>query len=394
MDRYFLYRYGHYYANRGHFNSIFNYPVSVDYDTNSVSYYDALAKVNKYLHILDHIFLEQQEIIQDILDRLTDLENNTKEAIKYAHVPSKFDKLDESHDYLLALNKNRTEADGLPKDFEDKYQQHHILDTTKLDSIIDSIIKYVGIETEIVGSHDPGDDTCTAMGNIDKYDEIKVYWSSLTFSIPRTFTIMTKQIGGKSSFVFSNITDDPTGPSVAHGEIGQTLCELKGTLTNAQICYYNSQLFRFENDGGTGENNAWNRINPDGNSIQPGGRVSFSTSWWNNGENPNYGKGWIHILRITGVSYGINAMEKDLEAAVLRANASQYIGFEDYYRILRYAMSAKLPREQLALLGRLEAYKEELSNMSSSRMTLDEKQSVYDYLIAYRNDFERSLANE
>lgn len=393
--KYFYFRDGHYYANRGHFNRLWDYPASVDYDTNSVGFYQDLAKVNYYLHILDHIFLEQQEIIQDILDRLTDLENNTKDAIKYAHVPSKYVKADETHDYILALNKNRTAADGLPEDWEDKHQQLHVMDTSKLDSIIDNITKNVGIETEIHGEFDPAEDTCTKLGNTGKYQEIKIYWSSLIFSIPRTFTIMAKNIGGKSSFVFSNITDDPTGPEVVHGEIGQTLCELKGTEANSELCFYNSQLFRFENSIGTGENNSWNRITADGNNMQSGGSTNFSTSNWKDGTNPNYGKGWLHILKITGVNYGTNAAEKDLEAAVLRANASDYIGFDDYYRNLRYAMAAKLPRQQLALLGRLEAYKKELSNLAIYDMEMKEsKSTMYDYLIDYRNKFERSIDNE
>lgn len=378
------------YDRRGHFNDYFFYPTSVDYDTNSASYYDYLATVNKYLHDLDHILLELEEIIQDITQRLVDIEENIKEAVKYAHVPSVLVKADNTHDYITVDNKERLESDGLPKDFIDKYNQKHIMDTSKLDSFIDNQLKYVGIETEIAGGHQPGDDTCTALGNLTKYDEIKVYWSSLTFSIPRTFTIATKEVGGKSSFVFANITDEPERPSIAHSEIGQTLCEIKGTIANAQICYYNSQLLRLENDGGTGANNAWNRMTAEGNTIQPGGRFSVSTSWWENGTNPNYGKGWINILRITGVNYGLQAPERDLQAAVIRANEDNYIGFEDYYRNIRYAIGARLIEEQVALLARLEVYKKELSNIIASGYT-EKMYTEYDRLLKYRYELKGRL---
>lgn len=379
-----------------HFDSTFNYTYDEynDYEMHSVAPSKALAKMWKYLHYLNHIFELMQEAMRDILVRIEQNEKDLDELLAYMHVPAKLQKKDDSHTYIKVENINRTEADGLNPKLIDVLQQLHILDTSELDSVLDNILKWTGMETQIAGSSDPSTDKCQEIGDISKYERIRIYWSSTLFSIPRTSNLLSTEIGADTSFVFPNITDDPVTPQTVHGEIGQTLVTLSDTLQKARLCYHTTSLFRFENDAGTGENNAWQRVTENGNVLQPGGRISFSSSWWEKGENPLYGKGWLHITEITGVNYGRKAVNKDLEACVTRAKAGNYIGFEDYYRNLKYAMSAGYRKEQVALLNVIETYKEELDNIIVPKPdTQDEVITAYDTLVLYRANLNKRGVN-
>lgn len=275
----------------GHFNHGNGYNTHADYDTNAPSIEHWLGKTNAYLHYLDHIFSEMIEAISDLLKRISDLE----ELLAYKHVPSKLVKADEKHDYIKVLNENRTQADGLAEGLVDTLQQKHIMDTSKLDSIIENIVNNVGLETIIKQNLVPADKTCIDLGDISKFKELKVTYDSSVFSIPRVENYVPIQFNKITSFTFSNIVDEQDNYLKANGEIGQVLATLKGNAQKAQMCFDNSQIWRFENV--SKENGSWNR--------QDG--FAFSTVKF---PFPAYGNGWIHIIKISGFTYALKLFEE------------------------------------------------------------------------------------
>lgn len=377
------------YAHFNHGNGYNNY---ADYDTNSPSIEHWLAKTNAYLHYLDHIFAEILEVIDDILIRLEEIESDLDELKRYMHVPSKYDKTDDTHDYITVKNENRTVADGLSDKLVDIWQQHHLMDTSKLDSIIDRLIREIGLETELIGQQDPGDGTCLTLGDITEYDELKITYASHAFSIPRLTSFLIKRIGANNSCTFSNIADDNIKPNnlKVNGEIGQVLLELSGTMANVKLCFDNSQLWRFENVSGS--NNAWNRDTGAG----PNGSFAFSTSTF---PNPSYGNGWIRVLKITGVSYGLpeDAYQQQQRMLLKRLRAHNYVTYNDYNTLLVQAIASG-SEIQIELLEHLERFEKEykrkqvfnepdLSQYNVSPLTR------YDELKAYRDVLRGAIVN-
>lgn len=128
------------YKNRnrhgGHFHNFAHYERFADYDTNSISYYDYLAKINKYLHYIDHLLCELQDIINDILERLTDLEDKVNVLEMYMHVPAKLELRKDTMHLLKVDNVNRTHSDGLNEKLEDVNKQLHLIDVSELENKI------------------------------------------------------------------------------------------------------------------------------------------------------------------------------------------------------------------------------------------------------------------
>lgn len=377
------------YAHFDHGNGYNNY---ADYDTNSPSIEHWMGKTNAYLHYLDHIFAEILEVIDDVLIRLEEIERDLDDLKRYKHVPSKFDKTDDTHDYITVKNENRTVDDGLNDKLVDIWQQHHLMDTSKLDSIIDRLIKEIGLETELVGQSDPGDGTCIPLGNVSDYDELKIVYSSHAFSIPRLTSALIKSIGANNSCTFSNIADDNKKPNnlKVNGEIGQVLLELTGTLPNARLCFDNSQLFRFENVSGS--NNDWNRDTGAGQN----GSFAFSTSTF---PNPSYGNGWIRVIRVTGVSYGNteDAYYQQQRMLIKRLRSNNHVTYQDYNSLLVQAIGSgsKLQIELLDYLERFEKHykskrvfnEPDLSKYNVKPLTR------YDELKAYRDVVRGAIVN-
>lgn len=127
----------------GHFHNFTHYERFADYDTNSVSYYDYLAKINKYLHYIDHLLGELQDILNDILERLTDLEDKVNVLEMYMHVPAKLDLLNDTMHLLQVSNVNRTHADGLSEKLEDINEQLHLIDVSNLELEFENIWKEI-----------------------------------------------------------------------------------------------------------------------------------------------------------------------------------------------------------------------------------------------------------
>lgn len=387
----------------GHFNHGYGYNTHADYDTNAPSIEHFLGKTNAYLHYLDHIFSEILEIIADILIRLEEIEKDIDDLKKYKHVPAILVKKDDTHDYITVDNVNRTQADGLAEGLVDVWKQKHIMDTSKLDSIIDRIIKEIGLETQIAGLSNPDDGTCIELGDVSMYDELKITYDSNDFSIPRLTSYLSTKIGTNNSCTFSNIVDE--NPSLkVNGEIGQVLCPLAGTPTNARVCFDNSQLWRFENVSSV--NNGWNRSDGSG-----GGTFAFSTSDFPNDVPPNYGGGWIRVIKITGVNYSWegkkndyrtveDAHEMQYQAFVRRLKADNYVVFSDFNNFLNYCLGnqATTKEDILLFLDKIDMFEDRLKALDPSEdaelLPMDAKPLTrYDELVTYRMLLRGGLSN-
>lgn len=368
----------------GHFNHGMGYNTHADYDTNAPSIEHFLGKTNAYLHYLDHIFSEILEVLNDILIRLEEIEKDIDDLKKYKHVPSKLDKTDNKHDYIVVKNENRTQADGLAEGLVDTLQQHHLMDTSKLDSIIEIIIKNIGIRTEIAGSSRPGDGTCISLGDISKFDEVFITWNSAVQSIPRATSEMAISTTATTSFTAVNVNDSQPMNKVIT-ETMQTLAHVNGALTSAQLCFEHSQWMRFVNE--QSDNNGWHSFQ---NAEALVGNVWFPS-------NPDYGDGWIHIIKIEGVNYSVDAFDRAYEIVLDRLEKNQYINIDNYLDKLNHAISAQRP-EQLAFLEYLEEFEEELKQMKPvQEQALVNYQinpiSRYDELKAYRDVVRGAMIN-
>lgn len=325
---------------------------------------------------------DQQHFMVDT----TELDTNVDDLNNNKHVPAKLDKVDNTHDYITVKNENRSQDDGLPDGLIDKYQQHHFLDTSKIDLIIDELLQGNGTEIQIFGDATPGDGTSIEIGDISRFDEVKIYFDSLVFSVSRLVNYINTEIGSGTSFILSNIVDIVPPKGVSNGEIGQTLSKMEGTKEKASISFGNSQVWRFGNDNGKGGNNAWNNIN----KMQDGGSFGFSTGWFP--KNPDYGDGWIHIIKINGVIYGSKSLEKGLQTIVTRLDNDDYMTFYDFNRYMVYSIASN-SNLQLNVLEHLERFKDDLQDIQPCDIPASPAsvKNRYDELIAYREKLRKEL---
>lgn len=268
------------------------YPRFADYDTNSVSYYDDLAKVKQYLHYLDHLIYELQQVINDILQRLDQLEQVVEDLVHYKHVPAKAVKINSTKDWIVVDNINRTASDGLPSPLVDSYQQLHRIDTGKLESVIEKIIKSIGIRTLISGTRNirPDDGTCINLGDVSKYDEIQLVYSHRWYSTPDWIVNFDTGVT-HHGIVFNNLTDGPEKDPVT-AESGQVEIDISGGLTNRTMCFKNSKELRVRVSGA---NDTWGIDALHAKRVYP----------YDRGED-GIARGWIDIKGIYGISYNVD----------------------------------------------------------------------------------------
>lgn len=308
-----------------------------------------------------------------------------------SHVPAKMDKLDNLYDYITVKNENRTTDDGLPAGLVDALQQHLLMDTSKLDLFLNSLELNNGLEVVIAGSSKPDDDTSIEIGDITRFNDIKIYYRAGVFSVTQEINTITPIPGqrAQSSFIFTNIGDKvvtPTEPLT--GEIGQTLCYISEDLTKATIDFYNSIIWRFNTSIGTGENGAFNIIDGTGVHVQPGGKSSFGVVKPPHTSTSNR-KGWLEVIKVTGVVYGTTSAGNALNAIIERLAQRHYVEYQDFNRYLKYAMSSKA-ENQLGLLDHIEQFKEQLEQEPLPNVSQAKIKTYYDYLLAYREELKEN----
>lgn len=312
------------------------------------------------------------------------LDESIDDLDKHSHVPGRLDKTDDTHDYITVKNINR-EAGDLPSGLTDIYEQHYMMDTSKLDLIIDNLTENQGLEVELIGKHDPDDDTCLPLGDLTPYDELRITWASNDLSIPRAVNYFDIKNAEPISFTFSNIKDNQENYAWATGEIGQVLADVSEDLTNANICFHTSQWWRFRNFMGTAANNSYNSVDSSGvHVVAGGGQFGFATL---NFPDASFGGGWITIYKITGVTYGNKSIETNLSAIVNRLQTNQYVTFKDYNKYLKYAIGSS-NEQVIDILEHLERFEEEFEALDVSE-GMTQKPTRYQRLLALRDKLKK-----
>lgn len=306
----------------------------------------------------------------------------------YNHVPAILAKFDNEYDFLTVDNKNRAKDDGLPDGLEDYLFQKHVLNTSKLDLIIDNLQVNNGIETVLFeGPKVPEDGSNIEIGDTTKFNDVKVYYRSASMSVNQSVNFITPIPNQKTSFVLMNIGDNPNTNSLLTGELGQTLAQFNDDLSKTTIGFSNTNVYRFRNDVGTGGNGAFNTIDT-AIKMQPGGSISFGNAHPPHTSLP--GNGWIEIIKITGVVYGSLSTEKTLDILISRLNKNQYTAYQDFNPYVKYVISSQ-NEKQLELLDHLEKFETELRSEPITAKEADNK-TRYDYLIEYREKLRKGLA--
>lgn len=326
-------------------------------------------------------FLVDTSKLDETLDKIPD--------VQYQHVPAKLEKADEEFDYITVENTNRSQDDGLPAGLTDTLAQKHVVNTSKLDFIIDNLQVNNGTEVVIYEEPEPGtvvaDGTKLPLGDVTQFNDIKVYFKSNSMSVNQSVNFLTPTPNLATSFILTNIGDNPTTQKIINGEIGQTLGRLNDDMTNATLELYSTAVWRFRTDLGDGANGSWNNITQaGGNNFQPKGEINFGKMWvpYPSGLP---GDGWVEVIKITGVVYGGLSIEKGLEVLIKRLNSKLYCVYYDYNRYIKFAIGSHSTR-QLDLLEHLEAFKTELEEEPvpiSNPDTLKYK-NYYEYLVEYR----------
>lgn len=316
--------------------------------------------------------------LNDLIDLIT----------PYNHVPAILTKFDNEYDYLTVDNKNRAPEDGLDPNLTDYLFQKHILNTSKLDLIINSLEINTGTEIVIAGASKPDDDTSIDIGDTTRFNDIKIYYRADSFSVSQNVNILPVEKEAKGSFILTNIGDAPVNKETPlTGEIGQTLCQLNDDLTKTSIRFYNTAIMRFQVQNGDGVNGSFNRVRDSGlNDMQKNGMIAFGTVVL---PYPSIGNGWLEIIKITGVIYGTQQHLQKLYALIDRLEKNQYVDYQDFNLYVKYVISSQNER-QLELLDHLERFETELRNEPITAKEADNK-TRYDYLIEYREELRKAL---
>lgn len=276
---------------------------------------------------------------------------------KLRHAPSKLDKTDNEYDYISVKNENRTKDDGLPADVTDDSAQHHLVDTSKLDLFLSNLQINNGMEVQIAGGSTPGDNTSIDLGDISKFNDVKIYFRSKSFSVTRSVNFLQPKANEATSFVLTNIGDTPNPPSEITGEIGQTLAQLNKDMSKASLRFFNSMIWRFRNDQGTGGNGEFNVIDEKGPHMLPGGSIKFGKVTL---PYPSIGDGWVEILKISAVIYGSASIDQTLQAIIDRLNSNDFVTYNDYRQFLKMVLGCNHAKKQ-ALLKHVDKFKNELN---------------------------------
>lgn len=361
---------------------------------------DALDKIREESHVPGKIDLvdgakdylsvknENREELNDLKQQhfMIDTSKMDKELDK-AHVPAKLEKADNEFDYITVDNINRTTDDGLPTGLIDELMQKHILNTSKLDFVLDNLQVNNGTETILFeGPKIPPDGSSLDLGNVSEFNDVKVYYRSSSMSVNQSVNFITPEPNQKTSFVLMNIGDNDNTQPLVTCEVGQTLANFNSDLTKCTLTFTNTNVLRFRNNIGTGANGSFNTIDS-AIKMQPEGSIAIGNAHPPHSSLP--GNGWVEVIKVTGVVYGSLSIQKSLEILINRLTKKDYVVYQDFNRYVKYVISSR-SEKQLELLDHLERFETELRNEPITAKASDNK-TRYDYLIEYREELRKGV---